>query len=39
LYNKLIRDGMIIKYHKINSTEIDFCGTPDEYINLVKKMA
>lgn len=35
LYNKIIANGKTVKYHKIELSEIEFCGTPDEY-NLLK---
>jgi len=38
LYNKLISDSLDIRYDIINLDQIDFCGTPDEYESLAKKM-
>ncbi|MBM0637788.1 glycosyltransferase family 2 protein [Campylobacter sp. VicNov18] len=35
MYNYLIKKGLLIKYHKISLDEIVFCGTPDEYENLI----
>ena len=35
IYNLLIEQGKNIRYHCIDSSEIDFCGTPDEYNNLL----
>lgn len=37
LYNKLIAQGKIIKYFKIQLDEIVFCGTPKEYEDLIIK--
>ncbi|MDL0088634.1 glycosyltransferase family 2 protein [Campylobacter gastrosuis] len=37
LYNKLITQGKIIKYFKIQLNEIIFCGTPKEYEDLIIK--
>ncbi|OOE49845.1 glycosyltransferase family 2 protein [Salinivibrio kushneri] len=31
LYNFLIKNGKKIHYHQINSNEVIFCGTPEEY--------
>lgn len=39
LYNRLIKEGGIVKYDVIRPEQIDFCGTPDEYEALVKKKA
>jgi len=38
LYNKLIKCGAIIKFDEILSCNIKFCGTPDEYLKLVKEL-
>jgi dTDP-glucose pyrophosphorylase len=38
LYNKLIADGAVIKFDEISSCNIKFCGTPAEYLNLVKEL-
>ncbi|AXP09030.1 glycosyltransferase family 2 protein [Campylobacter hepaticus] len=37
MYNYLIKKGLLIKYHIISLDEIVFCGTPDEYENLIQK--
>ncbi len=37
MYNYLINEGGDIRYSKIDLDEIIFCGTPDEYIKLLKK--
>lgn len=37
MYNYLIKEGRDIRYSKITLDEIIFCGTPDEYIKLLKK--
>ncbi|HDS1709659.1 glycosyltransferase family 2 protein [Pseudomonas putida] len=31
LYNSLIERGKVIKYQKVELSEIEFCGTPEEY--------
>lgn len=36
IYNFLIEQGAEVRYHCIDSTDIDFCGTPDEYLALLK---
>ena len=36
IYNLLIQQGAQVRYHCINSNEIDFCGTPDEYAALIE---
>lgn len=36
IYNLLIEQGKTVRYHCIQDHEIDFCGTPDEYNELVK---
>lgn len=36
VYNLLIQQGAQVRYHCIDSNEIDFCGTPDEYAMLIK---
>jgi NDP-sugar pyrophosphorylase family protein len=36
LYNRLIESGKIVKFMKVHPNEIEFCGTPSEYINLLK---
>lgn len=38
LYNRLIMQGGIVKYQKISLEEIDFCGTPDEYLVVQKTL-
>lgn len=38
LYNILIRQGKIIKYHKIEESDVIFCGTPEEYKNIENKV-
>lgn len=35
MYNDLINDGKDIRYSVIDSTEVIFCGVPDEYTNFV----
>lgn len=35
LYNYMIKNGKSIKYHLISKDDINFCGTPDEYENLI----
>ena len=35
LYNSLIKKGKQIHYHKIERTDVIFCGTPDEYAEFV----
>lgn len=37
LYNILISQGKTIKYELISNDLIDFCGTPDEYTNLLSQ--
>ncbi len=37
LYNTLINSGASIKYEEIALSEIDFCGTPDEFETLKEK--
>ncbi|POR55889.1 hypothetical protein B0G62_101285 [Paraburkholderia eburnea] len=39
LYNTLIKSGASIKYEEIALSEIDFCGTPDEFEALKKKFS
>lgn len=39
LYNRLIDEGGVVKYEVIGPEQIDFCGTPDEYEELLKKKA
>lgn len=39
LYNRIIREGGIVKYDVIKLEQIDFCGTPYEYETLLKKKA
>ncbi|MNI62637.1 hypothetical protein D3C73_1179670 [compost metagenome] len=39
LYNKLIRSGGVVKYEKIDTSKIDFCGTPEEYEYLVSNIS
>jgi dTDP-glucose pyrophosphorylase len=34
LYNDMITNGKNVKFHKIELSEIEFCGTPDEYNQL-----
>lgn len=36
MYNELISKGLSIKYETIELSEIDFCGTPEEYEALLK---
>ena len=36
IYNLLIEQGKTVRYHCIDSSEIDFCGTPDEYNELLQ---
>lgn len=38
LYNKLIKNGANILYMLIDKSQIEFCGTPDEYISISKLM-
>ena len=35
LYNNMIANGKNVKFHKIELSEIEFCGTPDEYNQLI----
>lgn len=37
LYNRMIMNGGVVLYDEISINDIDFCGTPDEYNNLLKK--
>jgi len=37
LYNYLIENGLSVSYELIPASEIVFCGTPDEYKNLIIK--
>lgn len=37
LYNRLISIGGVVKYNIIDASQIDFCGTPAEYEQLLKK--
>jgi hypothetical protein len=37
LYNYLIGNGKCIYYSCISCNDIDFCGTPDEYIHLLER--
>ena len=39
LYNDLIEAGSTVFYDLIENTQILFCGTPDEYLKLLKKDA
>lgn len=39
LYNTLIKSGAVVKYDEIALSEIDFCGTPDEFEALKKKFS
>lgn len=39
LYNKLIHSGGVVKYEKIDTSKIDFCGTPEEYEYLVTNIS
>lgn len=39
LFNTLIESGMSIKYDEIELSEIDFCGTPDEFESLKNKFS
>jgi tetratricopeptide (TPR) repeat protein len=34
LYNNMIKEGGIVKYHLINRNDVVFCGTPSEYESL-----
>lgn len=36
IYNLLIQQDAVVRYHCITSNEIDFCGTPDEYLALLQ---
>ena len=36
IYNLLIEQGKEVRYHCIDNSEIDFCGTPDEYNYLLQ---
>ncbi len=36
IYNLLIEQGKEVRYHCIGNSEIDFCGTPDEYNYLLQ---
>ena len=36
IYNLLIEQGKEVRYHCIDDSEIDFCGTPDEYTALLR---
>lgn len=36
MYNLLIQKGLSVRYHLIRDNEIDFCGTPDEYLSLLQ---
>jgi len=38
LYNRLIAGGADIRYHLISESEVDFCGTPDQYEALRRQM-
>ncbi|MCE0493749.1 glycosyltransferase family 2 protein [Vibrio salinus] len=37
MYNTLIAEGKSIHYHKIDPSEVIFCGVPDEYTDFLKK--
>lgn len=37
LYNRIINQGGVVKYNIIGCHQIDFCGTPDEYENLLRE--
>lgn len=37
LYNRLIETGATVKFDIVDSENIDFCGTPDEFQNLKRK--
>lgn len=39
LYNRLIEAGGVVKYDVIGLHQIDFCGTPEEYDELLRKKA
>ncbi|MNJ21916.1 hypothetical protein D3C77_162790 [compost metagenome] len=39
LYNELISRGKTIKYAEISLDQIDFCGTPQEYTDLLNKFS
>ena len=36
LYNRLIEMGKIVKFMEVDLNELEFCGTPSEYIHLTK---
>lgn len=36
IYNLLIQQNKEVRYHCIDNSEIDFCGTPDEYNTLLQ---
>jgi hypothetical protein len=38
LYNRLIAAGGDIRYHLIAETEVAFCGTPEQYVELNRRM-
>lgn len=37
MYNHLIEQGLDVRFDCIDSTQIDFCGTPDEYQQLLQR--
>lgn len=39
LYNTLLAAGKLVKYHLVAQSEVTFCGTPDEYTQLVNAPA
>lgn len=39
IYNILINKGNNIHYHLINEPDVIFCGTPDEYNNLINNLS
>lgn len=39
IYNILINNGHDIHYHLINESDVIFCGTPDEYNDLINKQS
>lgn len=38
LYNQLLENGQVVDYELIDCSEIEFCGTPDEYLALCREM-
>jgi len=37
LYNRVINKGGVVMYDLIDLKDVDFCGTPEEYSNLLRK--